>query len=738
MNKRKRGALPVQNSKSLSSSLQSLLVEGFALHQKGNLIAAEELYAKILNKQPLHFDALHLSGLIAAQNNKLDLALQFILNAISLNPRNASAHCNLGNVYLNLTRFELAVESYTKAISLKPNYEEAIYSRGLAYQKLNKLDLAKQDYEHSLTINPKHIGTLTNLGNVYQLQKKYDEAINFYQKSIDLGLLVAEPFNNRGNLYTEQKRYKEALLDFDRALEINPNYPEALSNKGNALYGLKRFEDALSSYNMAISLRPRYAEALHNRANLFREIRQFHMAEDDYRGALAIKPDYDYVKGNLFGTCMNLCEWNGLLDEWKSIEDQIFDLKKVISPFMTIPINDSIETQRKVAEIWVNEKHPAQQIPDFEFIKIEDRKIRIGYFSADFHDHATMYLMAQLFELHDKSRFETIGFSFGPDRQDSMRIRAITALDHFHDVRDKTDSEIAQLSRDLGVDIAVDLKGFTLDSRAGIFSYRAAPIQVNYLGYPGTMGADFMDYLIADRNVIPEELKHLYSEEVVYLPRCYQVNDQKRHISEKSYTRQELGLPELSFIFCCFNANYKITPITFDSWMNILKNVPESVLWLFEDCDQSATNLRKEAAYRGIDPQRLVFAKNLPLPEHLARYRIANLFLDTFPCNAHTTTSDALWAGLPVLTYAGQTFAARVAASLLHAVGLKELVTNNRQDYESLAIELANNPNRLDGVKKKLFENLKDAELFDSKGFTSDLENLYIHLAQKNIKTTSN
>jgi predicted O-linked N-acetylglucosamine transferase (SPINDLY family) len=729
MNKKKQQKnLPLR----VTEKTQVLLHKGFQFHQKGDLLAAKPIYAQILQLQPLHFDALHLSGLIAAENKRFDDAADLISKAILVNPRNSSAYCNLGNVYLNSERYELAIENYSIALGLKPLYEEALYSRGLANQRLGRFAEAEIDYKSALRINPKHIGTLTNLGNVFQLQKKYDQAIEAYGNAIDLNLNFAEPFNNRGNLYTQQKRYKEALLDFDSALVINPSYPEALSNKGNALYALKRFEEALNCYGRAISLKHGYAEAHHNRANLLRELKQYRLAQDDYRIALAIKPDYEYVRGNLLGSCMNLCEWNGLLNEWEIIQNQILASQRLISPFMAIPICDSIEIQRKVAKIWVEDKHPPQPVPKFEMAPIEGRRIRIGYFSADFHEHATMYLMAQLFEMHDKSRFEIIGFSFGPDRKDVMRTRAIAALDQFHEVRDWTDPEIAKLSRDLGIDIAVDLKGFTLDSRAGIFSYRAAPIQVSYLGYPGTMGADFMDYIIADKIVIPEQLKDRYSEKVAYLPRCYQVNDQKRHISEKVFTREEFGLPSSSFVFCCFNANYKITPITFDIWMSILKKVPESVLWLFEDCEQSAANLRKEAALRGLDSRRIIFAKQMPLSEHLARYRLADLFLDTLPCNAHTTTSDALWAGLPVLTCAGEAFAGRVAASLLNAVGMQELITDSWQDYENLAIKLANNSDYLSALRIRLFKNLKDAELFDTKGFTDDLESLFVDLIKQN------
>lgn len=710
---------------------QELLVKGFGHHQQGDLIAAGEIYAQILKIQPLHFDALHLSGLIAAKSEQFEIAESLILKAISINPNNAPAYCNLGNVFLNQAKHDLAIENYSRALALKPYYEEAFYSRGLAHQRLGNLHQAQNDYYSALQINPKHIGTLTNLGNTYQLQKKYDEAISWYQRAIELQLPVAEPFNNRGNLYHEQKRYQEALLDFERALDINPNYPEALSNKGNSLFALKRYEEALACYNKAISLKPMYAEAYHNRANLLRELKRYEFAASDYKNALALKPNYEYVQGVLLGTRMNLCEWDGLEVEWNAVEQKIRGFEKVISPFLTLPISDSIEIQRKVAELWVNEKYPIQPIPKFNLTPIAGRKIRIGYFSADFHEHATMYLMAQLFELHDKDRFETIGFSFGPNKQDSMRKRAVDALDQFYDVRDKTDGEIAQLSRDLGVDIAVDLKGFTLDSRAGIFSYRAAPIQINYLGYPGTMGAKFIDYIIADRVVIPEGLRHLYSEEVAYLPGCYQVNDQKRLISERVFTKQELGLPSNGFVYCCFNANYKITPSTFDVWMRILQSTPGSVLWLYQDSEISAENLRKEAEKRGVEQSRLVFAKQMPLDEHLARHRLADLFLDTLPCNAHTTTSDALWAGLPVLTCAGQTFASRVAASLLTAVGMSELVTSSHAEYEKLAVKLAKDSRELIKYKTQLSEGLKKSTLFDTEKFTKDLEALYCNLLER-------
>jgi predicted O-linked N-acetylglucosamine transferase (SPINDLY family) len=336
--------------------------------------------------------------------------------------------------------------------------------------------------------------------------------------------------------------------------------------------------------------------------------------------------------------------------------------------------------------------------------------------------------MAELFELHDKNQFEIVGFSFGPTANDWMRQRLEKSFDQFIEVGSKSDVEVAKLSRDLNIDIAVDLKGFTQDARTGIFSYRAAPIQVNYLGYPGTMGADYIDYIIADKTLIPLDAQSSYTEKVVYLPNSYQVNDRKRIISDRQFTRQELGLPEDRFVFCCFNNNFKILPATFTSWMRILKAVDGGVLWLFRENPRAVDNLKKEAEKQGIPADRLVFAGRLPLPEHLARHRQADLFLDTFPYNAHTTASDALWAGLPVLTLTGQSFASRVAASLLNAIGLSELITNTQEEYEALAIELAKNPKKLADIKLRLANNRLTAPLFDTPLFTKNLESAYLRM----------
>ena len=438
----------------------------------------------------------------------------------------------------------------------------------------------------------------------------------------------------------------------------------------------------------------------------------------------------DWASGDLLVPKMTICNWSDLVESFENISKKIMANEKVINPFPLLSLTDDAMLQKKSSAIYAQDKYPFNPILGSILNRSKNEKIRLGYFSADFKNHPVAFLIAELFEIHDRSQFEIYAFSL-IKAADEMRGRLQLAFDHSIEIQAMTDIEIAQLSRSLNIDIAVDLTGFTKDSRTGIFSYRAAPIQVNYLGYPGTMGADYIDYIIADKTLIPLDTQSSYTEKVVYLPNSYQVNDRKRAISEKQFTRHELGLPEDGFVFCCFNNNFKILPATFTSWMRILKAVEGSVLWLLQDNPWAVENLKKEALKQGVDAQKLVFAERMPLPEHLARHRQADLFLDTLPYNAHTTTSDALWAGLPVLTLMGQSFASRVAASLLNAIGLTELITNTQEEYEALAIELAQNPHKLAEIKLKLTNNRLITPLFDTPLFTKNLEDAYIKIYER-------
>jgi protein O-GlcNAc transferase len=404
--------------------------------------------------------------------------------------------------------------------------------------------------------------------------------------------------------------------------------------------------------------------------------------------------------------------------------------EKVVSPFSLLALNDDALLHKKVSEIYIHSKYPFNSALGPILKRPQGQKIRVGYFSADFKNHAVSILTAELYELHNKNKFEIIAFSFGVDDKSEMRSRLSKAFNRFFDVSGMSDLEIAKLARELQIDIAVDLGGHTQDSGTGIFSYRAAPIQISYIGYLGNMGAEYYDYLLADKTIIPDNSQKFYSEKIVYLP-SYQVNDRMRIISEKQFTRAELGLPDTGFIFCCFNNNYKILPPTFDGWIRILNAVEGSVLFLYADNEWAKANLIKEAGLHGIDSVRLIFGGRIPAEEYLARYRVCDLFLDTFPYNAGTTASDALWVGLPVLTLMGQSFASRIAASLLRAIGLPELVTTSRAEYEGLAIELAMNPNKLAEIKFKLTSNRLTAPLFDTPLFTKNLEAAYIQMYER-------
>lgn len=602
-----------------------------------------------------------------------------------------------------------------------------------AFQHIEQGDwrAAEKKLKKSLKYLPGHIPTLTNLSAVLVKLKQHDEA-----KKIIAGLLRLDPENpeailNLGFIAAENRQYREAINLYDKAIALSPDYAEAHSNRGDALAEIKQLDAAVASYDRALQINPDYADAYSNRGYALKELNQLDAAIASFEKAIQIRPNQEFLDSALINLRMHVCDWENYSQGVDSLAAQIRQRKKVSAPFELLAISDSPEIQKLAAEIWVQAKCPPSTVLGPMRKRKRDGKIRIGYYSADFHNHATAYLMANLFELHDKSRFELVGFSFGPGSQDEMRTRISAAFDHFMDVSAKSDADIAGLSRQIGIDVAIDLKGFTQDSRPGIFAARCAPIQVNYLGYPGSMGAGYIDYLIADHTLIPEQSRDYYSEKIACLPHSYQVNDPKRQISEINCTRENFGLPPSGFVFCCFNNNYKITPDVFDGWMRLLGRVEHSVLWLFEGHSTAARNLKKAAAQRGIDGERLIFARRMPLAEHLARHRLADLFIDTTPCGAHTTASDALWAGLPVLTCMGKSFASRVAGSLLNAVGLPELITYTRDEYESLAMELANDPKKMAEIRRKLDSNKRTAPLFDSRLSAKNIEAAYTAMYER-------
>jgi predicted O-linked N-acetylglucosamine transferase (SPINDLY family) len=498
------------------------------------------------------------------------------------------------------------------------------------------------------------------------------------------------------------------------------------------LLQLNRPQEALASYDRALATKPDFAEALNNRGDALLDLGRHEELIENYKTLLSVKPDYDYARGGLLRAQMQCCEWAEYDESTAQTSEDIRSGKRADTPFNFLAVSESAADQLKCSQTFVADKYPAAAQPVWRGERYRHDKIRVAYLSADLRDHAVAHLIAGLFEAHDRTRFDIAAISFGPDPNDEMRARLRAAFNRFIDVREKSDQDIALLLRELEIDIAVDLQGFTKHCRPGIVAHRAAPVQVNYLGYPGTMGAPYIDYILGDQHVIPPEHQSYYTEKVVYLPECYQPNDSKRRIAARTPTRAELGLPDDGFVFCSFNNTYKFTPAMFDVWMRLLRHVEGSVLWLQEVNATAAKNLRREAIERGIDANRLVFAPRVPrLEDHLARYRLADLFLDTLPFTAQATASDALWAGLPVLTRLGGAFAGRVAASLLNAVGLPELIAGSREDYEALALKLAFNRELLADIKARLAQNRATYPLFNTDRFRRHIEAAYVTMWER-------
>ena len=607
----------------------------------------------------------------------------------------------------------------------------SLLNQALDALRNSHLEMAEAYLKEALILEINNPHTLRLLGVVAAQRAEYEKAIEFFSASINAFPENAVAHSNLGNVYAKLRQFDQALSAFEQAALLDPQDAETWSNAGIVFFELKRFEEAIALYDKALAIDPNYAEALCNKGNALDELKRYEEAIACYEKALSINPNIDWAPGVWMHLKLKVSSWENLEANVEVLLAKITAGEKVSNPFPLLAMSDDPMLHRQASEIFAHYQYPSNSTLGPIAKHPKGEKIRIGYFSADFHNHATGYLLAELIELHDKIQFELIGISFGPNQDDEMRIRLQQSFDQLIDASTMSDIEIAQLSRDLKIDIAVDLKGFTQNCRTGIFAYRAAPIQLSYLGYPGTMSTNYIDYLIADRTLIPQEAQQAYSEKIAYLPNSYQANDRKRVISDKRFTKGDLGLPEQGFIFCSFNNNYKILPATFEIWMRILKAVDASVLWLYEDNAAAADHLRQEVEKRGVHPSRLVFAKRMPLAEHLARHQLADLFIDAFPCNAHTTASDALWAGLPVLTLMGNSFASRVAASLLKAIELPELITSTPQAYEALAIEIAKNPAKLAALKQKLASNRLTTPLFDTPQFTKDLERSYVQIYER-------
>ena len=697
-----------------------------SLYQKlGNPSKARQSFEQALSIEPQYFDALfNLAHSLNSVGN-LNMALTLIKTALSINPTSYYAHNVLGKLLFQKKEYQAAIKSYTDSIQIKEDYLDAYNGLALALDELGELNMAEQSLNTALMFNIRDVDTYINKGKFYEKYRLYDLALENYTEAIknipdNCGL-----FLNKGNILKKMFKYDEALLSYETAKSLDPNYVEAYNNIAIIYQELRHYDKALAIYSQAITIQPNNSQTYFNFADLKKELHQFDDAILNYEKAYSINPSYPYLLGELLFCKMYICDWKNFDFLIKELTTKLVSRESVIPSFSCVTLIDSALLHKIAAQIYVKDKIYSQS-PSLPLEKARKKnKIKVGYYSADFYNHATSYLIAQLIEKHDKGKFEIIAFSFGEDRQDEMRKRLLKGFDQFINVQMMSDLEIVQLSRQLQIDIAIDLKGYTQWSRPQIFAIKVAPIQVNYLGYPGTMGADFIDYIIADKILIPKESIQYYSEKIIYLPHSYQVNDSQRVISCKAQSRLDFGLPEHSIVYVSFNSIYKINPNIFDVWMRILNSVEGSVLWLLEENLSAVNNLCYEAQKRGIAPERLIFAPRIATSEHLARYKLADLFLDTLPCNSHTTASDALWAGLPLLTCIGESFASRVASSILTAMELSELITISIEEYESKAIYLGLNPDELKKIRCTVEENISKAPLFNIELFTRNLEAAY-------------
>lgn len=679
---------------------------------------------------PTAFDALLQAGNTHFVQKRYADALHAYAEALSLEPKSVNANFNRANTLLQLGRVQEALQGFEATLQLAPDLALAHYQLGVIHQQASRNDLALNHYRESVRFDPRFAQAHFNAGTVLEKLNQLEEALVCFQLAGKANPQLLEAFVNQANIQLKLHRLLDAIDNYQRVLALQPDHADALSNIGSAQMQMKQLPLALDTFSSALHLRPHDASLYAKRALVHVHMKRLDLAQADFDHALQLDPTVELLQGNVLASRMLTCQWADLIERQAQIRQLVrAQGRNCILPFNALGLFDEPELHLAVAQLHARQ-HPVQPL-DQPFQAPTGSKIKVAYISADLQNHATTVLMAELFELHDKGAFETIAISIGPDANDEMRKRLLAAFDRFVDARQMTDAAVARLCRELGVDIAVDLKGFTEDARFGIFAHRCAPIQVSYIGYPGTTGADCMDYVLADPVVLPFDQQPHYTERIVHLPHSYQVNDSQRRISSRVFTRTELGLPEDAFVFCCFNNNYKIHPATYDVWMRLLRATPGSVLWLFEDNAFVGPNLRREAEARGVSGDRLVFAPRMPLDEHLARHRLADLFLDTLPYNAHTTTSDALWAGLPVVTLKGQAFAGRVAASLLTAVGLPELITDTPEAYEALALALAHDRERLQAIRHRLAELRTTQPLFNARLFARHLEAAYRTMVER-------
>ena len=726
----------------MSSSVNKSLNKARKHIKTGNISEAERVYKSLLKKFPKNKRAN--DGLKALQllrggqpEQPLDTEVQNLVTLYERNqfeqvveqaaalsqtfPKSAILYELRGAAHTGLSQHEAALRMLRKALLIDPNSANTNNNMGNILRSTGDLDAAIGHYSMATRLQPDFALAHNNLGVTHWHKGNSKAARESYAAAIQLSPDYADAHNNLGYALNKEGDLAGAVASYRKAVKYEPGFAEAHNNLGNALQDLGALDEAITCFQTALHLSPNRAAIHYNMGNAMQELGNRPKAVASYAFACELEPDYQSARSQKLHQLSHICDWEMIALD-RSLLPSLGTTDQEVDPFNMLALEDAPERHLKRSRLYTANKYPQPQLPLEPPPLSKPKRLRIGYFSADFQKHPSMYLMAGMLEAHDREKVEVYAYTYGPDSADEMRHRAVAAVDEFKEVRNMTDFDLARLARRDKIDIAIHVNGHTQNSRTGVFAYRAAPVQINYLGYPGTLGADFIDYIISDKRIVPDGFETFYTEKMIYLPHTYQPTDNQRVVSDRSMTRRDMGLPDTGFVFCCFNNNYKITAAEFAIWMRLLAQVEGSVLWLLKSNPWAEQNLRRALVTAGLSQDRLVFAEKLPQPQHLARQRLADLFLDTFKYNAHTTTSDALWIGLPVVTMMGRGFAARVAGSLLSAVEMPELITDSATAYERLALELAQNPSRLTALRQKLADKRDTAPLFDTARYTRHLE----------------
>jgi len=704
---------------------------GIVLIKKKEFELSEVNFNKAIKLKPDYAEAYSNLGILNLKLKKYDEAINYCKKAIKIKPKYAEAYSNLGAVYLDLKKINESLNSYNEAVKLKPDYAEAYNDIAIIYKNLKKYETSIEYFNKAIKLEPNYAEAYSNLGITLFHLEKYKEAIYNCEKAIKLKPDYAQAYNNLGVINLSLRKYEKSLDYFNKAIKFKPDYAEAYRNLGAVYLDLKKFEESLGSYNEAIKIKPDYAEAYYDRSVLYADTKRYQLAIPDIYKAIKLEPENSSRFGHLLGCKNEICEWD--------------DLKKIIS-FMTkkileenskdypsLPLLnhiDSLDTIKQLLDFDSN-KQPSSNLIQ----KPKNKKISIGYFSGDYKQHPVGLIVSKLFSLHNKKEFEIFGFSSNPqhDSEDIITKEILNSFDKFYDISKKSDEEIISDTKNCNIDIAIDLIGHTAYGRLSLFRKRIAPIQINFLGYPGTTGK-YNDYIIGDKYLIPEKDKKFYFEKIIYMPKFFLPNNNKASLPDDKFNKDSLNIPENSFVFGCYNNCPKINAFIFNCWMRILKKVKNSVLLLVEFNPYAKENLKKEAAKRDIDPNRLIFSPIIDFDKRLLRYKFCDLFLDTFPYTAHSTANECLWSEIPLLTLAGESFQSRVSFSLLKNLEMDELITYNIDEYEKKAIDIGSNKLLLNQIKDKLGQSIKKTTVFNMSDYVKNLEKAYLEIYKKKEK----